>query len=220
MLLHFRATISSLLIFSTYSLRTRFWAILVLLLELESPALLPTSGAVQSLEPMRIVTVCFTTSFLAIVHSRICSTVTLSRSFRHIVRNGYSKPKLHIIVSVAMFLYNYIITFVDLVWSSRWGVRGSGVLVAKVHAFYWHCMVVYRPWARSIFGRHSFTNHIATPLTSWDRTWLRLQLVLSLSADEQHNPVILTLRAWAVWNRDKYLAIFLPTFCGMAIIAN
>lgn len=112
--------------------------------------------------------------------------------------------------SVAMFLYDYMITFgmeVDLVWSSRWGFMKMAYLSQRYMPFIdtvWLCL-------------HHQTGSNLTPknchLLYRIRSWM---IILGFANSE----LILTLRAWAVWNRNKYLAIFLPTLCGTAIIAN
>ena len=140
------------------------------LLELQSPALPPPPhgyrpagrSARSVLESMRIITVCFTTSFLAILvaHSRICSTAMVSRYFCYFTKR-LLKPQLHIVGSHC----GHVLQFVqphDHLWNgSRFGmviavgIYEDGLLVAKVHAFYRHCMGVSSSYVNSFNFRTS-----------------------------------------------------------------
>ncbi|EDQ99380.1 uncharacterized protein LACBIDRAFT_316593 [Laccaria bicolor S238N-H82] len=104
------------------------------------------------------------------------------------------------------------------------GVYEDGVPVAKVHAFHRYCMVVSSSPDGIKLDSEKLSPVVPYPQLYANPTspsyhlpcYHQGMIILGFANSE----LILTLRAWAVWNRNKYLAIFLPTLCGTAIIAN
>jgi len=104
------------------------------------------------------------------------------------------------VASSAVFIWDYILTFrmeVDLVWRSKWNLMKGLYLLQRYLPFIdtiW--LVLYRQMDKSLTKTGCRNVTLASAVI----------MLIGLSVSE----MILTLRTWAVWNRDRRLTIILP----------
>jgi len=104
------------------------------------------------------------------------------------------------VASSAMFIWDYVLTFrmeVDLVWKSKWNFMKGLYLLQRYMPFIdTVCLVLYRQTGENL------TKTGCRNVTLVCAGLMFIGLALS--------EMILTLRTWAVWNRDQRLTIILP----------
>ncbi|KIM36934.1 hypothetical protein M413DRAFT_31328 [Hebeloma cylindrosporum] len=105
------------------------------------------------------------------------------------------------VVSCAMFTWDYIITFgmeVDLVWKSNWSLMKVLYLIQRYLPF------IDTAWLMV----YALTK---TGLTKTACQKIYLTSSASIAIGVTTSELILTLRTWAVWERNRRLSIILPT---------
>jgi len=116
------------------------------------------------------------------------------------------------VASSTIFIWDYILTFsmeVDLVWKSEWNFMKGLYLLQRYLPFIdtiW--LVLYHQTGESLTDTACKRVYHASAVIS----------VIGLAASE----MVLTLRTWAVWHRNKRLSIILPVlyilFWGPAFV--
>lgn len=104
------------------------------------------------------------------------------------------------VAACAMIVYDYMLTFrmeVDLVWKSKWNVVKILFLFQRYMPFADVCYLsVYR--------------QLAFNLSDVDCTWLMHTTGFMFITGFLASEALLSIRVFALWNRDIRLAIFLP----------
>jgi len=103
--------------------------------------------------------------------------------------------------SCTLFIWDYILTFsmeVDLVWKSKWNFIKGLYLFQR-----------YLPFIDTLWRvLHVQTGGSLTKSACRNLYYSTgVMMAVGIAASE----MILTIRTWAVWNRNKYLSIILPT---------
>ncbi|KAF8154956.1 hypothetical protein B0H34DRAFT_546227 [Crassisporium funariophilum] len=109
-----------------------------------------------------------------------------------------------------MFLYDYLLTLsmeIDLVWTSRWNLMKTLYLVQR-----------YLPFVDTVWLvlHHQLGANLSTSTCTQLYTGSGWGMIVGIASSE----LILTLRAWAVWRRDRNLGIFLFSLYTLCWAAN
>ncbi|KAF8639307.1 hypothetical protein AX17_001588, partial [Amanita inopinata Kibby_2008] len=102
--------------------------------------------------------------------------------------------------SNTLFIYDFLLTFgqeVSLIWWSKWSIVKVLFLLSRYMPFVDIIVVTYHQ-----FGTLSISQcNIAYQINGW-------MFVIGMALSE----VILTIRTWIIWNKDKRLTYGLPVF--------
>jgi len=102
--------------------------------------------------------------------------------------------------SCALFVWDYIITFgmeVDLVWRSKWGFVKGLYLIQR-----------YLPFIDTVWLTFHILTKTGVTKTVCQRVYIPISVLITIGFTTSE--VILTLRTWAVWERNSRFSIILP----------